>query len=93
MAKGQRLKPEQVVAKLRQVEIMLGEGSSVDEACKQISVTKQTYYRWKKEYGGLDVDQAKRLKDLERENSRLKKLVAEQALDNAMLKELASGNF
>ena len=85
--------PEQIIAKLRQVEIEMSRGKSVAEAVKVIGVTDQTYYRWRKEYGGLQVNQAKRLKELAKENARLKKLVADQALDNAILKEAAKGNF
>ena len=85
--------PEQIIAKLRQAEIEISKGKSVAEAAKTIGVTDQTYYRWRREYGGLRTDQARRLKDLERENARLKKLVAEQALDNAILKEAAQGNW
>ena len=84
---------EQVIGKLREAEVLLSQGKTAPEACKQIGVSEKTYYRWRKEYGGLRLDQAKRLKELERENARLKKLVAEQALDNAILKEVASGNF
>jgi len=84
---------EQIIGKLREAEVLLGQGRTTPEACRQIGISEQTYYRWRKEYGGLRLDQAKRLKELERENARLKKLVAEQALDNAMLKEVASGNF
>ena len=85
--------PEQIIGKLREAEVLLSQGQTVPEACKQIEVSEQTYYRWRKEYGGLRLDQAKRLKELERENGRLKKLVADQALDMAILKEVASGNF
>lgn len=85
--------PEQIIQKLREAEIALGQGQPVAAACKQIEVTQQTYYRWRKEYGGLRLDQAKRLKELERENARLKKLVADQALDNSILREVAQGNF
>lgn len=84
---------EQIIHKLREAEIALSQGQTVSAACKQIEVTQQTYYRWRKEYGGLRTDQAKRLRELERENGRLKKLVADQALDNAILREAASGNF
>ena len=73
--------------------MLLSQGQSVPAACKRIEVSEQTYYRWRKEWGGLRLDPAKRFKELERENGRLKKLVAEQALDNAILKEVASGNF
>ena len=84
---------EQIIAKLRQAELEFGKGKSTAEACRAIGVHEHTYYRWRKEYGGLRVDQAKRLKELEKENSRLKKIVAEQALDKAILKEVASGKF
>ena len=90
---GKRYKPEQIIAKLREAEAEIGRGATVPEACKKIGVTDQTYYRWRAEYGGLRLDQAKRLKALETENSRLKRLVADQALDIAILKEAASGNF
>lgn len=93
MPRGKRVSAEQIIANLRKVEVELSRGGSVENACKKIGVTPQCYYRWRKEYGGLEVNQAKKLKDLEKENARLKRLVAEQALDNAMLKELASGNF
>ena len=78
--------------KLRQVEVLQGQSKSVQEAVRQIGVTVQTYYRWRKEYGGLNVDQAKRLKDLEKENVQLKHLVANLSLDNAILKEASRGN-
>ena len=84
---------EQIISKLREAEVELAKGTAVGPACKKIGVTEQTYYRWRKEYGGLKVDQAKRLKELERENARLKKIVADQALDNAMLRELSRGNL
>jgi len=90
---GKRHTPEQIIQKLRQAEVELGQGATVPQVCKKIGVTEQTYYRWRSEYGGLRLDQAKRLKALETENARLKKLVAEQALDNAILKEAASGNL
>jgi transposase-like protein len=85
--------PEQIIAKLRQIEILQGQGVSTIEACRKTEITEQTFYRWRREYGGLRVEQVKRLKALEKENSRLKKLVADQALDNAILKEAARGNF
>jgi transposase-like protein len=85
--------PEQIIRKLREVEVELAKGQSTVEVARKLGITEQTYYRWRKEYGGLRVDQAKRLKELERENSRLKKLVADQALDNAILKEVSSGKF
>jgi len=84
---------EQVIAKLREAELAISKGKSVAQACKKIGVTEQTYYRWRKEYGGLKLDQAKRLKELERENARLKKLVADISLDNAILREASSGSF
>ena len=86
-------KPEQVINKLREAEILLSQGSTVAEASRKPNVTEQTYYRRRKEYGGIRVDQARRLKELEQENSRLKKLVADITLDNAILKEAARGNF
>ena len=92
-ARNRRHSAEEIVNKLRQADVELSKGSSIAQACKVIGVTDQTYYRWRKEYGGLKVDQAKRLKDLERENARLKKLVADLSLDKAMLQEVASGNF
>ena len=88
-----RHRPEQIIHKLREAEVELGKGATVAQAAKKIGVTEHTYYRWRAEYGGMRVDQAKRLKALEKENARLKKLVADQALDNAILKEAASGNF
>jgi len=85
--------PEQVINKLREAEILLNQGANVGEASRKIGVTEQTYYRWRKEYGGMRIEQAKRLKELEKENTRLKKLVADISLDNAILKEVAEGNF
>jgi len=85
--------PELIINKLREAEILLNRGASVGEASRKIGVTEQTYYRWRKEYGGMRIEQAKRLKDLEKENARLKKLVADISLDNAILKEVAEGNF
>jgi putative transposase len=84
---------EEIVNKLRQAEIELAKGSSVAAVCKLLGVTEQTYYRWRKEYGGLKSDQAKKLKELEKENARLKRLLADAELDKAMLREVASGNF
>jgi putative transposase len=84
--------PEQIINKLREAEVLLSRGSTVGEASKRIGVTEQTYYRWRREYGGMRVEQAKRLKELEKENGRLKKLVADLSLDNAILKEAARGN-
>jgi len=86
-------KPEEIIGKLREAELMINQGVTVEEACRKIEVSKLTYYRWRKEYGGLRVDQAQRMKQLEKENGRLKKLVADLSLDNQILKEAASGNF
>lgn len=86
-------KPEQIIKHLREAEILLGKGGSVGQACKNIGISEQTYYRWRREYGGMRVEQARRLKDLEKENSRLKKLVVDLSLDNAILKEVSKGNF
>ncbi len=85
--------PEQIINKLREAEIHINQGISIAEASRKIGITQQTYYRWRKEYGGLRIEQAKRLKSLEKENARLKKLVADLSLDNAILKEAAEGNF
>jgi putative transposase len=84
---------EQIIMKLREVEIVCGQGKSIADACKHIGVTEQTYYRWRKKYGGMTNSDAKRLKELESENARLKKLVADLSLDNAILKEVSKGNF
>jgi len=88
-----RFTAEQIIHKLREAEVAIAKGKSVPEASKLIGVTEQTYYRWRKEYGGLKTDQAKHLKQLERENARLKKVVADLTLDNAILKEAANPNF
>lgn len=88
-----RFSAEQIITKLREAEILSSRGMKVSEICRQIGVTENTYYRWRKEYGGLEIDQAKRFKELEKENARLKKLVAEQALDIAILKEANRGKF
>lgn len=85
--------PEQIINKLREAEILISQGSSVIEASRNIGVTEQSYYRWRKEYGGMRIEQAKRLKDLEKENARLKKLVAELSLDKAILTEVVRGNL
>jgi putative transposase len=85
-------RPEQIIDKLREVEVFLSQGSTLAEACRKIEVTEQTYYRWRREYGGMRVEQAKRLKELELENARLKKLVADLSLDKAILTEAARGN-
>ena len=86
-------RPEQIISKLREAEILLSQGTTIGEASNRIGVTVQTYYRWRKEYGGMRVDQARRLKELERENTRLKKLVADLSLDISILKEATRGNF
>jgi putative transposase len=88
-----RFKPEEIVNKLREADVLISQRKTVAQACKQIGVTEQTYYRWRKEYGGLKTDQAKRLKELERENARLKRLLADAELDKAILKEAANPNF
>ena len=88
-----RYTAEQIITKLREAEVELAKGQNIAQVCRKLGIGDQTYYRWRREYGGLRVDQAKRLKGLERENSRLKKVVADLALDNAILKEAASGNF
>ena len=85
--------PEQIITRLREAEILLNQGATVAEASRKIGVTEQTYYRWRKAYGGMRIDQARRLRDLEKENAQLKKLVADISLDNAILKEAAEGNF
>jgi putative transposase len=84
--------PEQIIHLLRQAEVELSSGQAVPLVCRKLGVSEQTYYRWRKEYGGLRLDQAKRLKDLERENDRLKRLVAQAELDKAILREAAAGN-
>lgn len=88
-----RLTPEQIVSKLRQADVELGKGLKVPEVCKQLGVSQQTYYRWRTQYGGMDPQMAKQFKALEKENARLKKLVADQALDMAILKEAARPNL
>jgi putative transposase len=91
--KGKKYTAEQIVAKLREAEVLLAKGMATAEVCRQLEITDVTYYRWRKEYGGLRIDQAKRLKELEQENSRLKKVVADLMLDKAILKEAARKNF
>ena len=86
-------KPEEIVAKLRQVDVLLSQGRSVGESVRTIGVTQFTYYRWRKEFGGLKGDQVKRLKELEKENDRLRKAVSDLTLEKLILKEAASGNF
>ena len=86
-------KPEQIINKLREAEVLISQGATIGEVSRRIGITEQTYYRWRREYGGMHVEQAKRLKELERENTRLKRLVADLSLDNAILKEAARGNY
>lgn len=93
MGRGKRYTSEQIVTKLREGEVLQSQGMSQSNICKQLGIAIETYIRWKKEYGGLRVDQTKRLKDLEKENQRLKKLVADLSLDKAMLEEVNKGNF
>ena len=88
-----RYTAEQIINHLRQAEIMVSQGRTVREAIRQIGVSEQTYYRWRKEYGGMEVSQARRLKELEKENRRLKRIVADQALDISILKEVSKGEF
>ena len=89
---GKRYKPEEIVAKLRQVDVLTGQGSTVSAAVRQIGVTEYTYYRWRKEYGGLQTNQIKRIKDLEQENARLRKAVSDLTLDKMILQEASKGN-
>ena len=84
---------EQIVSKLRQIEVLMAQGKSAALACKDAGVSQQSYYRWRKEYGGLEIDQAKRMKELERENQRLKRVVADLSVEKQVLQDIASGNF
>jgi putative transposase len=93
MARKKAHTPEEIVAKLRQVEVLVGQGKSVAEAVRAIGVTEPTYYRWRTEFGGLKLDQVKRLKELERENARLRKAVSDLTLEKVILKEAASGKY
>ena len=93
MARGKRYRPEQVVNLLRQIEVAVANGKTTALACKEAEIVEQTYYRWRKEYGGLRVDQARRLKELEQENSKLKRLVSELSLEKLVLKDIASGKY
>jgi len=93
MARGNRLSAEQIIAMLRQIEVQLAQGKSLALACKEAGISEQSYYRWRKEYGGLQLEQAKRLKDLERENARLRRLVADLSLEKQVLKDVAAGNL
>jgi len=93
MAKKQRHTPEQVIAKLREAEVKTAKGTAIAQVGKDLAITENTYYRWRREYGGMKVDQARRLKDLEKENARLKRLLADAELDKAILKEAAAGKY
>jgi transposase-like protein len=88
-----RFSAEQIVILLRQIEVLISQGKSAPIACRDAGISQQSYYRWRKEYGGLELDQARRLKDLEKENGRLKRLVADLSLDKQVLKDIASGNL
>jgi len=88
-----RFTPEQIITMLREAEVLLNQSNPVAEVCRKLGVSEQTCYRWRKEYGGMKVEQAKRLKELEQENARLKKLVSDLSLDNAILKDVNRGNF
>ena len=90
---GKRAKPEEIIAKLREVEVRLALGETAAAAARAVGVTEQTYYRWRKEYGGLQVDQAKRMKDMEKENARLRRAVSDLTLDNQILQEVVRGKF
>jgi putative transposase len=90
---NQRYKPEQIVNLLRKIEVEIANGKTTVQASREVGITEQTYYRWRKEYGGLKLDQAKRLKELEKEISRLKRLVAELSLEKQVLRDVARGNF
>jgi transposase-like protein len=91
MAREQRHTPEQVIGKLREAEVELAKGTAIAQDCKDLAVTETTYYRWRREYGGLELDQARRLKELEKEDARLERLLGEAELDKATLKEAAAG--
>ena len=84
---------EQIIGKLREAEVLQSQGASIEAICKQLEVNNQTYYRWRKEYGGIRIDQAKKLKTLEQENARLKKIIADLTIDNSILKEVTRGNY
>jgi transposase-like protein len=91
--KGKKYSAEQVVSKLREADVLIGKGQTVADVCRQLQITDVTYYRWRKQYGGLSIDQAKRLKELEAENIKLRKVIADLSIDNAILKEASRGNF
>ena len=88
-----RYQPEQIIGYLREAEILLAKGSTIGQVCRKIGITEQTYYRWRRDYGSLSVDQAKRLKEMEKENARLMRLVADLSLDKAILKEVVGGKY
>ena len=88
-----RFSGPQIVAKLRQADVLIGQGKRVPEVCKEIEIAQHTYYRWRQKYGGMSPDMIKQLRALQKENVRLKRVIADQALDNAILKEAAEGNF
>jgi transposase-like protein len=91
--KRTRHTPEQIIGKLREAEVRLGSGETIAEVSRSLGISENTFHRWRRQYGGMKAEDAKRLRELEKENARLKRLVAEQALDNLMLKEVARGNF
>ena len=91
--KGRKTSVERIIKILREMEVLQGQGLSIDAGCKQLGVSSQSFYKWRKEYGKMDISKARKLKELEKENARLKRLVADLSLDNAMLKELSEGNF
>ena len=93
LRKGKKYSAEQIVSKLREAAVLIGKGQTVADVCRQLQITDVTYYRWRKEYGGLSIDQAKRLKELEAENTKLRKVIADLSIDNAILKEASRGNF
>jgi putative transposase len=93
MRRGQKTSAEQVVLKLRQIEVQTAQGKSLALACKEAEISEQSYYRWRKEFGGLQVDQVRKMKDLERENARLRRLVADLSLEKQVLADVASGNL
>jgi len=91
--RGKKYTAEQIVSKLREADVLVGKGQTVAEVCRHLQITDVTYYRWRKEYGGLSIDQAKRLKEMEAENARLRKVIADLTIDNSILKEASRGNF
>ena len=90
---GKRFSPEKIIGMLREAEVSLGQGITVGQVCRQLSISEQSYYRWRKQYGGLKISQAKRLKDMKRENTRLKKAVADLTLDKVILQEALEGKY